>query len=492
MSKYLAVLMISVGMFLMSGCSTSSSTDTTTTTTSPTTTTLAQSIVLSGSLSSGSITGSGVKKYATAVPNYKIVALDNTANKVYYASSDASGEFSLVIPNGVSYEVSLVDENSKYFGPIIMSGNTASSEVIVGLQPSANLNLGAVVVDPSAKCAKPQLEPTAALNPSDAATATAGIPKGAGNCGKQEYSGITTKESGADLDKDGIPNIFDADEDNDGIRNGILISPTGATVSSQTVEAVFISSNIWATHGTDDAAKDMIAMWLNVTTPNDAALNKISSVQVIDAPASIKDVATIRVSSSIGSPVGYPAENSLWKDSSYHLYKTTTLSRNQYIVSLCPRAIMNVGDTFTVRVSFSDGSSQDFILSTYYVLTDWSRLLSYNGTTLTTSEGQKSTSQAAQFSTATLEVVISKAKDEDGNVLAGLGYSIIIGTCEADQSGVLPVPGNTMREYRSSDYPLAFTEGANSWTVSLDKLVTFEANNYYYISFIHYIFLQGC
>ncbi|MBU1026502.1 MAG: hypothetical protein KKA31_02110 [Candidatus Margulisbacteria bacterium] len=468
------ISVLGISLFVTS-CGQQQETLSITTTTLPTSST----INLSGSLSSGSISSAGIKSYA-AISSYKVVAIDSNG-QTYYASTDSSGIFSIDLPEGASYEVSLIDSDAKYFGPIVMVGDASSSEVVIGIKPTEDTNLGNIVVDTSKSTAQPVTEPTSIANLSDTAKATNGIPLGAGNAGKQENSGIATRE-GSDMDKDGIPNLFDADEDNDGYRNGIIATPSSATVTSNTVESVQISSNIWANHDTTDDAKDLIAMRLHVY-PVSGHESEIVSVECLSVPASISDVATVRWADSLGSPTNYPAEYSLWKDAGHQLYKTTTLSNNHWIISICPHAIMNVGDTFTLRVHFTGGGYQDFFLTTSYVLTDWAKISSYNDTALASNEGLKTTSEAATFSTSTLEVVISKVLDEDGNVLAGLSYSIICGSVEAGGSGTLPVPADdNSNEFRASAYPSAFTDSISSVTVTLHDLVTFETGVYYYIT----------
>lgn len=408
------------------GCGQTNNSGSSTTTTLPT-----QTISISGTLSLGTITSSSIKA-AAAAGDYKVVAINHNTGKAYAASPNSSGGFSLTLPNNVSYEVSLINESTaNYFGPVVMVGNTSSSEVVVGITPTANTNLGQIVIDTTQKFAKPTAEPIAIANALDKAVATSGVPKGVGNYGKTTLSGITTVE-GSDMDKDGIPNLFDADEDNDGKMNGTAILPTSSTVVSNTIESVFMSSNIWANHGTTEEAKDQIAMWLNVKVKT-GKLNEIASIEVINVPATIKDIATVRFSSSIGSPEGYPAENSRWKTSGYKLYKTTTLSNNQWIISLCPKAVMGLGDTFTLRVYFTAGGYEDYYISMSYVLTDWAKIITYNnGTTLLSTEGTNANPRT--FSSSSLELAFSKPKDEDGNTLAGLRYSVQVGTSELDAS----------------------------------------------------------
>jgi hypothetical protein len=460
---------------LVVGCG-QQETASTTTTTLPT----GPAIALSGSLSTGTISSAGIRAFA-AVSGYKVVAVNNDTGQSYHTSTDSSGNFTVNVPSGQSYEISLIDSNSNYFGPVVMVGDSSSSEVIMGAAPSDDTDLGSIVVDSSKSMAQPSTAPTSIVDSSDTATATNGVPKGAGNTGKTQLTGITTR-SGSDMDQDGIPNLFDADEDNDGIRNGVASTPMASTVVSTTVESVMISSNIWADHGTTEDAKDIIAMRLHVI-PVSGHESEIASVEVVDVPATIRNVATVRWADSLGDPTGYPSEHSLWSACNHQLFETTTLADTQWIISVCPKAIMSVGDIFTIRVWFTGGSYQDFFITTSYVLTDWSKIITYNGTTLTSNEGNKTTDEAAVFTTSTLEVVFSKPLDEDGNVLAGLTYSIIVGSVEAGGSGTLPVPTDVnSNEYQSYAYPSAFTDGASSVTVALHDLVTFATGAYYYIT----------
>ncbi|MFC1511508.1 hypothetical protein ACFL5U_03905 [Candidatus Margulisiibacteriota bacterium] len=484
MKKYLVFTVLVIGTALLSvmpGCGQATETSTTTTT-SGTTTTLGDPITLSGSLTLGTVGTSvyGAKSYAAA-PNYKVVAVDYASGQTYYTESDSSGDFSLVIPGGTSYEVSLIDSNNQYLGPVVMSGDSSSSEVIMGISPSDDANLGEITVDTSSNYAQPTAEPTAILN-DDVAEATAGAPKGATEGGKEQISVSSTVE-GADIDNDGIPNIFDPDEDDDGYRNGILADASFKEITGHnTIESIYYTSNIWAEHGNNTGvASTEIAWRIHVVPVSEAALSDIASVAAVSVPASISEVATVRVADSLGSPTDYPAEDSLWESSNYGLYLTTTsFSPNQYIISIKPNGNMNVGDIFTIRVYYTGGGYQDFFISTSYVLTDWARITTYNYNTMTSGIAKKNTTDVLAFSTPSMEVVFTKPLDEDDNVLEGLVYSIIVSTTSADGSTLL-VPSVSGAEYKATAYPAAFTEGADTWTVKLQDLVTFAAG-YYYIT----------
>lgn len=378
-----------------------------------------------------------VIRATTPASGYSVVVVNNASNRIYHATSDSEGAFSLEVPSGSSYLLSLIN-NGSYLGPTVFDGS--GSEVNTAITPSSNTDLGAITVDTTNGYGRASTAPDC-VNTEVTAVATDSRPVGAGNDGKTQQSGITNRAD-SDKDMDGVPNMFDADEDNDGIRNGIASTPSGATVVSDVVETASMSSNIWADHNTSSEAKDLIALWLYVT-PVSGQESQISSVQCIDVPASIEDVATIRWSGSIGDPSGYPTENSLWKDASYNLYQTTTLSQEKWIVSITPRAIMNVGDTFTIRVTYTDSSYEDFFVTTSYVLTDWAKIMSYNGTAMPTTEGIKT--DPVNYDSDNLEITFSKPRDEDGNILEGLRYSIIYGESDCS-TGTCSVPNNVTED----------------------------------------------
>jgi hypothetical protein len=181
-----------------------------------------------------------------------------------------------------------------------------------------------------------------------------------------------------------------------------------------------------------------MAMRLHVV-PIEGQEAMITGVQCIDVPATIADVATIRWASSLGDPSGYPTEGSLWSASTYNLYQTTTLDPEEWIISFTPRAEMEVGDTFTLRVTFTDDSYEDFFITTSYFIQDWARLASYNGTAMPTNAG--TSTNPVTFSTDTLSIVINKATDEDGEILDGLRYSVRYGSVDCG-GGPCPVPSS--------------------------------------------------
>lgn len=416
-------------------------------------------VSLTGTLSTGTISGSYFKNTAAA-SGYTVAIVDNARNRTYRATTESDGTFLVDVPADGTYLMSLVNDGS-YIGPTVFDGSGTS--VTTGITPTAAEDLGAITVDTTNGYARSASAPSSAAS-AVTATAAAGVPFGAASGGVTVNSGVTNR-SDSDIDMDGIPNFFDADEDSDGVRNGIEEEASTTDVVSDYVESVFMSSNIWADHATTDEAKDLIALRLHVT-PVEGQEDTIASVQCVDVPSSISSVATIRWAGSLGvAEADYPDERSLWSDSSYNLYEKT--DESQWIVSITPKAIMNVGDTFTIRVTYTDDTYEDFFVSTAYVLTDWAKITSYNSGTdnMPTDSGTSLT--PVSITGTTLEVTFKKPLDEDGNVLEGLTYSVSYGASTASDEGRYTVPSSGTTTVTVTD-----VSGATTLTTTITGLTS--------------------
>lgn len=402
-------------------------------------------ITVTGTLNTGTVAGS-VSKAVAAAEGFTVVAIDNTTSKTYSATTGADGTFSLDLPANTQFQVSLL-WSGMYVGPTVFDGSATA--VNTAIKPTADLDLGPITVDETNGYARTDTVP-AAVDPTVVAVATDGKPAGAGPNvdGKDIIDNGGVVETDVDIDRDGIPNIFDADEDNDGIRNGIIAASTGVTGSSAVIERVGISSNIWAPHGDASAyashaayaADGHITMRIMVT-PKAGMEDLITGVQCISVPGDIADIARLRTGST-GDAINYPPDLTLWKDTGYLLYKMVTETPGSWLAAIAPNMIMSIGDTFTIRVTYTDSTYEDFFLSTSYVLTDWAWIETYDGTPLTDSVGTKTA--PAPILTDTTTIVFNKPTDEDGNVLAGLTYSIQhdISDCSSGTCNV-PAPPHT-------------------------------------------------
>jgi hypothetical protein len=409
---------------------------------------------VSGTLLTGTISSLNTWAATAAAPaeEYTVVAVSNSSNKTYRTKTGATGTFEMSLPSNESFLISYI-HNGSYIGPTVFE--RSGTQAYTALAPTADADLGDVTLDESSGYALTAAAPDD-VDSEVTVVANDGVPVGAGNDGKTTQTGITENRADSDQDQDGIPNLFDADEDNDGVRNGILETPSAMAVESDYIEAVYMSSNIWADHDTTEAAEDLMALRLHVE-PLEGQEDTIASVQCIDVPAAIADVATVRFASSLGDPVSYPTENSLWRDAGYGLYQTTTLTPEKWIISITPHAEMTVGDTFTIRVTYTDASYEDFFITTSFFIQDWAKIASYNGTSMPAVEGVKT--DPVDFNSDTLAIVFSKATDEDGEILDGLRYSVVYGMVDCT-GGTCPVPTS------STETSVTDTDGATlSFTI---------------------------
>lgn len=432
-----------------------------------------ENITISGTLATGTVAGMVTKQ--AAAEGYSVVVLDNSSNRTYTTASGADGSFSLEVPADGTYLISLVNEGS-YVGPTVFAGS--GDEVTTGIAPSTNADLGSITVDAANGYAMTDAAPDSTASSATAA-AVAGRPLGAGNNGKTPNSGITNRED-SDEDRDGIPNLFDADEDNDGIRNGIASASSTVEVVSDYISQVYYSSNIWAIHGEvstgssqAEIAANEIALRLHVI-PETGQEAAIQAVQCTSVPSSIATSATVRWADSLADdtstyPLNYPAEHSAWSGDGYNLYKTVIGGTEQWIVSIKPASPMNVGDTFTIRVTYTDSTYEDFFITLPYFMTDWARIITYDGTTLTDATATRRS--PANTNDDALTIVFSKPLDEDGNVLAGLSYPVVYGESDCS-TGTCSVPSSTTET--------SVTDSGGS-TLSFDVPTTGVGTTYYVV-----------
>lgn len=433
------------------------------TTSSSSSSSSSSTITLSGLLAEESSSDSkGIKnKGATDFTEVTVVVIDNETNQTFRASADATGNFSIDnLPADGTYTVSLIDTGDSTYGvPIVFDGS--GSTVNTAIAPSSDTDLGTVTIYSDDSYAKTANAP-ASVDTTITAFATNGVPKGAGNNGKTVISSASinsvTLVTGSDKDQDGIPNLYDGDEDNDGKPNGTSVVQSTKTVSgySSNVESVYMSSNIWADHADPLEAKELIALRLHVV-PQTGKETNIASVQCSGVPASISSVAEVRLADSLGAPNGYPTEGSLWSASSYGLYKTTTLSPEQWIISIRPNEDMSVGEFFTIKVTYTDATYEEFDLTIAYVLTDWARITMYNNVALPDNEGTKSLPVVTTEDSTQIE--FAKPLDENGAILQGLTYSVIYGESTQGGNGKYSVPITTTT-ISVPDTPLSTTLSA--------------------------------
>lgn len=181
-------------------------------------------VTLRGTLSAASANiaaSKGLLKAASDVTGYSVLILNNGTGEQGIATVAADGTFSTTAVGGSSYTVNVMDSGNKYIGTL-ETGVVASDRVSVGVVTggdgtttdfgtiAANTTTGEITSDQTLTTDSNQL--AYAAN-----GVIAGGNSGEGSSNYSETLGLTCtlKEADcADYDHDGVPDIFDTDNDN--------------------------------------------------------------------------------------------------------------------------------------------------------------------------------------------------------------------------------------------------------------------------------------
>jgi hypothetical protein len=287
-------------MYFTYGCGTT--TETTTTTTRAT-----GNVSISGKIASTSTpissvsSANGTKILATAgaaLENYTVAAVGKSTGQIYFSSTktDSAGNFTISnLPSGESYYLELLDSTNKLVAPVSMGTTGGKAVMAITPESSSTINLGQIAYNSTQGAAAPTVEPTSLLDKSTSVEAKAGttlVPTGAGNYGKGSGTQTSTYNSNvADGDKDGLPNIVDADNNGDLVVDEFDGQSTREVIYTTTLPDYFVYAftNLKIDYDRRDTFKTTysdftIAIGL---TPNvkGGSTKTVSSVKITEGPA---------------------------------------------------------------------------------------------------------------------------------------------------------------------------------------------------------------
>lgn len=472
---FVSLLLVSCSLFLITSCGSSGTATTTTTcasttsttttntsttttsTTSTTSTTIAPGSVVSinGSLNAGtmsisSVLTSGIKTLAiaySAIPNYAVAAVSKNTGMTYFASAetDSLGNFSIPnLPAGEKFYLEILNADNKLVAPVAFG--TIGGDIIPAVAPgNADLNLGQIVYESAKNTAAPSIEPTSKLDPNSSVEAKGGetlVPKGAGNFGKgtePEIGAGTYNSADIDGDKDGLPNMFDADNDGD-LRvdefDGLSTMEMTASASTK-IEYSFIFTNLhvqfmdtlnWTNRCSVDTT-----FWLTIGIQPKAG-NTISSAYIKSAPSWVQNARVGMARTQFDDPTDYNSYvDQLWSTTSPHAYKLWKVaSENIYatfMYNVIPSVEVKAGDTIVFTVNFNDGTSEEVTKMVNYTFSDIPKLKQYKFGSAAWSADIPDSYYSDYHSTnidnaTTTEVALRwyVPKDESGNMISGESF----------------------------------------------------------------------
>ena len=416
-----------------------------------------------------------------------VVAVSEATGQAYRGTAAADGSFEIALPeseNGSSFVLTILGPDGKPLGPVLLG--TANGAGLTGLHPQGELNLGSLAIpanlgDGPIMVDGPLPEGTVD-NGLQTRVGDNGVPVGVNSFGKgdEALNGQPGPE-GLDSDQDGLVDLFDADDDGNGrVDDFETGAQSWALPNGEPARANFFTNlkipvedaEVYY-HGTPDMIDGALATQTVITfecVNEPAATKTITGAHLVSSPAP----SYLPLTSILGT-------GTLWSESGYAFNPRS----DRYDAFITPNAVLEAGDTFTVEVAFSDGTTAQYSRMLNYILKNIPRLVKYGPPDALLAYDPGS---PANFGTGNNPVAFDPTQDlvlefqppvdEAGAILEGFTYgfhvfyydaaSFPLDTSNLDVSATWPAP------------PAGFTPGQNySVPASDPRLAALSADNTY-------------
>jgi len=397
-------------------------------------------LVLSGQLNPGQSTKPRTRMQATD-PTYPftIVAQSDQTGTVYTTETGPDGTFALPIPPeeaGHSFVVTILGPDGRAVGPVVFETDTTGTLGTTGLTMQRDADLGTIDLpdDPTTAAITPGADGDAAelADPAIAARLNeAGAPLGLGTVGKGAKTLAERTRTGgvADADEDGLVDLFDADDDGDGVIDDLDKGDEWTGVPDDIHVNFFMNLKIAASQaqtyytGSEEEINKALSQQTVITLEvmsEPGATRAITGARLLETPGPVYlPIGTLLTDSGTSEPV-------LWKDTGY----VFTFRGDRFEAFLVPNAVMDAGDTFTLEVTFDDGSSVRVSRMINYVFKNIPALVEYGSPSALaafdiTDPAANGTPEAPlKFDgSQDLVLVFRPPPDETGTPITGTDYS---------------------------------------------------------------------
>jgi hypothetical protein len=405
----------------------------------------------------GRILGPDAAKVAprgqAAAQTYMVVAQSDATGVIYRGTTDASGDFQVDIPEaeaGNTFMITILGPDGRAVGPVLFG--VADGDGLTGLELDGEVDLGTIALpdDPITDTIEPGSdadELTDLVDPELAARLDVnGVPVGLASHGKGDAAVAEGPPDGqvVDADEDGLIDMLDADDDGDGVVDdldgGGEVDGAPSDVHVNFFMNLKIGSEQAQTYyaGTEAEiaaalAVDTIITLECMTEPS--ATRAITAVHALESPGPTYMPETER-SVTEGSGEGF----SRWADLNYAFDET----EDRFQAFVRPNALMDAGDTFTIEVSFDDGTTEQYSRMINYVFKNIPKLVQHGAAgewvafDLTNPGINGSPTQPIPFDgTQDLVLVFNPPPDETGVYLTGLDYTFQIFYYAATDGGAI-------------------------------------------------------
>jgi len=344
-----------------------------------------EDVVLTGRIRSPAAQKSwGPAKWA--VETYMVVAQSNETGKIYRGSTDEAGQFEIDIPEaeaGNTFMTTVIGPEGQALGPVLF--DTTEDTGATGLALDGEVSLGTIDLPPD-----PTSEPILPGDDADfdgdmvddevqARLDENGVPVGLPTHGKglEAENDSPAPDQMIDADQDGLIDMVDADDNGNGIvddfdGNGeVGGTPPGISVN------FFMNLKIGAERaevyytGTEEEiasglSTDTVITFEVMTEPGSP--RKITGARMLDVPAPPYLSDSLKTSDGFGGIQLTP-----WVESNYALDAYS----DRFGAFVVPGAVMNSGDTFTLEVTYEDGTTEQYSRMINYVFKNIPKLVRY-------------------------------------------------------------------------------------------------------------------
>ncbi len=430
---------------------------------------------------------------STTDSGYRVVVQSAGTLKTYLGDTDASGNFEIDLPDEESGEllmVTIVQPDSRPAGLLLFDifGNEGRG----GIEAAGDVNLGTIDFP-----ADPTTDPLMTGGDADLANATIasdvitrvddnGVPVGVADVGRgDDAMGAPTDNprQRCDIDRDGMIDIFDGDDDGDG-----TIDDFDSDGGPDPAEADGITLNFFMNLKIDDD-QAAGAYFAGDTAAIQASLREdtVITFEVRGNDALTRTITAVRV---IGPPAPAPpylsqaevlGAGGLWADSGYALTSAGTNHFNEFVI---PNAFINPGDTFTVEITFGDGTTAVYARMINYVFRSIPKVTTYGAPGSPTALTGPAT--IGFDGTQDLVLTWNPPVDERGNLLTSLDYRFEVFYYDAAGNQINDINGGATW----TTPPANFDTNSKSYNVSGSLLTTPSTSGEFSVQLPHEIFVD--
>ena len=312
---------------------------------------------------------------------YTVAAQSVETMEVYTVQTDPNGAFELELPpdeQGHTMTVVVLGPDGKPVGPVVLDESGPEARTAASLEQPISLGEVAVPDDPAAAPLMPGEGFDGQDLVADDVTARVdehGVPVGVAGLGKGTEAMGTPSDNprqGLDRDRDGLPDLFDADNDGDGVVDD-FDDDGGDDAGAKAGFRLNFFMNLKISEENADT------YYTGTTSDRETALAKdtVITFEVVEEPDHSPAITAVRLLDRVApSYVGSMTvlhSGELWSASDYAFDE----NGDRFEAFVVPHAMIDAGDTFMVAVELEDGTTRLCYSMINYVFTNIPRLIRY-------------------------------------------------------------------------------------------------------------------